>query len=126
MKLNGMSFTLKMDRPIVSEKHFISPGGYNLGGKQFDFCKSRGVIDSSDSTKVHFFVDDFDEDYSKQIVPVDIWKKFSEFFIYTGEYDDPEIRAIGVENIRFYFDGVLFNCPKPALDSANKCLMACA
>ena len=124
MQLSGMSFTLIMDRPVEREKYYISPGGYNLGGKQFDFCHSEGEIDTNDRTRVHFYVDDFDEDYSQTIVPADIWKTFSEFFVYTGEYDEPEIHPVGVENIRFYFDNVLFNCPIPALESANKCIAA--
>jgi len=127
MKLTGMSFTLVMDRPIDKDCHYICPGGYVLNGKSFDFCEHQGTIDSRDRTKVHFFVDDFDEESEYEpIVPADIWGKFEEFFVYTGEPGEPEIHAIGVENIRFYFDGILFNCPKPALDSANQYIRGAA
>ena len=121
MKLTGMSFTIKADRPI-QKRHYISPGGYKLNNKQFDFCASEGVIDSQDKKKMHFFVHNFDETYSLEIQPIDIWQKFGEFFIYTGENDDPEINIIGVEDIKFYFDNILFACPEPAYISANECI----
>ncbi len=125
MKLTGMSFTLKMDREIDKKSHYISPGGYNLNEKPFDFCQSFGTIDDQDHTKIHFYVCDFDESCSpNEITPTDIWGYFSEFFIYTGEQDEPEIRPMAIENLRFYFDGILFDCPGRTLISANNNLAA--
>lgn len=124
MNLTGMSFTLKMDRPIKREQHYISPGGYILNGKEFDFCRSQGCIDDRDKSKVHFYVDDIDESYSEDITPEDVSGEFSEFFVYTGEYDEPEINAVRVEGLKFYFGNDLVECPRQALESANECLIA--
>ena len=119
-----MSFTLKMDRPIDS-KHYICPGSYNLGGKQFDFCQHYGNIDDADKSVVHFTVQDFDAEYSDDAVtPADTEKSFEDFFIYTGEYDDAEIRPVEVKELLFTFtDGSLKASPE-LLKSANKCLSA--
>lgn len=125
MKLTQMQFDLKFDRPIDRNKHYISPGGYTLNNKTFDFNRFTGTI--IDDNILQCVVNDFDEDYAiengiKEVVPEDVTKNFSEFYIFTGEYDDPEINALSVDNLYFWFDNTRFNCPSETLKSANKCI----
>lgn len=124
MKLTGMSFDLQFDRPIILGKHYISPGGYNLNGKQFDFCEFAGTITEKPDT-LRCDVYNFDEDYAREndvesITPADIIGDFTEFFVYTGEYDDEPINPVKVSNLAFYFDGrEKYFCPPLTLKSAN-------
>lgn len=127
MKLEKMSFDVKFDRPINKDRHYISPGGYNLNGKSFDFCMFEGVIVDPDTLRC--YISDFDIEYAEDngvdaVVPADIMGKFSEFYIYTGEYDDEPINPVKIDNLQFCFDGVTFNCPSPTLESANQCIFA--
>ncbi len=125
-KLTGMNFDITFDRPIEREKHYISPGGYILNGKQFDFCRFIGEI-ADDTLKCR--VDDFDDEYAeengvKAITPADIIGEFSEFYIYTGEYDDEPINPVKISNLMFDFGGEMFYCPPLTLESANRAIFS--
>lgn len=104
--LEGMSFVLVMDREI--KDHYISPGGYELAnGKRFDFLMSVGNVLAQDRHKIKFDVSVFDTDYAEEngvlnITEDDLKQNFTEFFVYTGEYDDPEIEVTGIEDLVFY------------------------
>ena len=106
--LEGMSFVLVMDREI--KDHYISPGGYELAnGKRFDFLRSIGKVLDQDRHKVKFSVSIFDMDYAEEngvpeITEDDLKQKFNEFFVHTGEHDDPEIEVIGIEDLVFYLE----------------------
>ena len=120
--LTAMEFTLCMDRDMNREEHYISPGGYILNGKEFNFMDSEGWIDEEDRSKVHFVVRNFDTDsYETSVCPSDTRGEFGEFYVYTGETDEPEVNAIAVEDLIFYFGDKEIRCPKKALRSANKC-----
>ena len=139
-KLIGMGFTLQMDREIDPEKHYISPGGYILNGKHFDFFTSRGSRVDGDNTKVEFWVEDFDEDFYKESYvdehggdenPEPITEEdceageFSEFFIYTGEGDDEICGVLSVLDISFAFDDgkeIYLKNDSPTVRSANRCI----
>ena len=104
--LNGMSFILVMDRKI--DNHYISPGGYELAnGKRFDFLRSVGKVLAQDRHKVKFNVSVFDKDYAEEnnvleITEDDLKQNFTEFYVHTGEYDDPKIKVTGIEDLVFY------------------------
>lgn len=95
--ITEMTMDLKFDRPIVKGKHYISPGGYAFrsGGKtyQFDFLCFEGRIDPEDPTILHAEVHHLDKDYSYDMSDFNAenLQEIEEFFVYTGEYDDPEI-----------------------------------
>lgn len=122
--LESMSFVLVMDREI--KDHYISPGGYELAnGKRFDFLRSVGNVLAQDRHKVKFNVSVFDTDYAEEngvlkITEDDLKKNFTEFFVHTGEYDDPEIEVTGIEDLVFYLGSG--DCPasEEQLESIRK------
>lgn len=113
--LTSMHFDLIFDRPIDSNRHYISPGGYEIQTKEnkifnFDFLNYEGCIDTNNPCKLHVDVYGLDIDAfpnSKNISESDITDKdtiFNEFFVYTGEYDDPEIKPTKVTSLGFEFE----------------------
>lgn len=94
--------TIRMDREIEPGKHYIMPGGYEVtaSGKQyqFDFNDCYGHVDVHDKTLVHFIVRDEDDatfpginELRKHFHQI---TGFTECFVYTGEYDEPEINPV--------------------------------
>lgn len=112
-KLYAMNYTLKMDRPVDFEKHYISPGSYELekNGRicRFDFYESTMSEGKNNTLDVE--VADFDEEYARDNDfknEFDDYKDifnfhYTEFFIFTGEYDDEEINASKLINLRYTF-----------------------
>lgn len=105
-KLYGMSVVLEMDRPIDPGEHYISPGGYEINGKPFDFYEFEGNIDKDNPYILNCCLRDFDgtlgdEDEEIVITEKDIKKGFTEFYVFTGEYDEPEINVKEVKKIVF-------------------------
>lgn len=130
-KITTMSFTLKMDRPLknhsdVESPYYLSPGGYEVAGKPFDFQASVGDIDPDRLDVVHFDVEDLDEDYCEKGIPTyeDIISgNWGEFFIFTGEGNDPEIFVEKVESLTVHFDdGTAYEVPESALSKINDLL----
>ena len=123
MNLTGMKITATLDRPYDSAQ-YISPGGYELNGKQFDFFTTYGhVID--DHTLI-MEVSQFDYEFAHDI-PITksdvVSGTFDEFYIYTGEYDDPEVNILSIDGLEFYFDdGSTILADEYLLHSANACL----
>lgn len=85
---------IRFDREIDPEKHYISPGGYEVVLEDgaivaFDFDDFNGYIDDDDRTLLHCYMKNLDvvsfpgatvlKKYCGTI------KKFEEFYIYTGE-----------------------------------------
>lgn len=100
--LTSMEFTIRFDRPITKE-HYISPGGYSINSKSFDFLDMEGY--KQNDYEVEFHVHSFDKEcYDSIITKDDIKKPFDEFFIYTGEYDEPEIMPIEIKDLVFTFN----------------------
>ncbi len=106
MKLTGMGFILTCDRPIDAAKHYISPGGFQISGKRFDFCQSAGIKVENDSRKIRFELKDLDTDYTDStLTKTDVTNGiFDEFYVYTGEAGDEIINIISVSDIEFEFD----------------------
>lgn len=96
--------SLKMDRPIDLDAHYISPGGYHViaGEKEygFDFNLSFGNIDDDDPTVIHFELRDADTDTFPEIGEMRKHlhevNKFDECYVYTGEQGEPEIHPVKI------------------------------
>ena len=111
--LYAMNYTLEMDRPVDFEKHYISPGGYELekDGRvcRIDFCES--LINGGKNNTLDIEATDFDEEYARDNDfknEFDDYKDifnfhYTEFFIFTGEYDDEEINVSKLINLRYTF-----------------------
>lgn len=111
--LYAMNYTLEMDRPVDFEKHYISPGSYELE-KDGRVCRIDfyGTEISKRSEKIlSFQVKDFDEEYARDNDfknEFDDYKDifnfhYKEFFIFTGEYDDEEINVSKLINLTYTF-----------------------
>lgn len=92
---------LKMDRPIQKDLHYISPGGYEFETEDrkiygMDFTLSEGCIDTKDSSIIEFTLKHADYESFPEMAELrnkleDI-VRITEFYIYTGEDGEPEIR----------------------------------
>lgn len=114
-----MYASIRMDRPIDPEKHYISPGGYELifdndKSIQFDFNDYEGAVRKEDPTILDFIMRNLDEDSyeSAKLLETHLInhsiKKIEEFYVYTGEDDClEEINPVSIEDIAFeIFDGI--------------------
>ena len=112
-----MNFVLVMDREIEKNKHYISPGGYEFvfpTGEhvQFDFCTSYGYVNDDDMREVEFDLCDLDIDsFPEAIRLIKLLEQcntsdidIAEFYIYTGEDDEPEINPVKVKNLMIDID----------------------
>lgn len=104
----NMYFSVKFNRPYDSENMYVSPGGYCVNGKEFDFINT--YCDYEDGCNVvDFEVAGFDFEYAVENNGVPTMEDFvknnwSEFFIYTGELgEDEEVNPISVENLKISF-----------------------
>lgn len=113
-----MHCAITFDRKIKKDHHYISPGGYqavNPDNKdlRFDFTLSYGKISTKNPTDLHYTAWKLDPDISidsnkKPLSDEDFMKEllkvtdFKEFFIYTGENDDPEINPVSIKSLCFY------------------------
>ena len=108
--ITGMNSIVKFDRPI-NDKHYIVPGGYEIetsDGKTlgFDFERFDAFIDDEDPCVLHFEQQKLDILTFPQAAHLEEallkLKRFSEFFVYTGEpNEDEEIRPVKVLDISF-------------------------
>jgi len=129
-----MSMTLTMDRPIDKDKHYISPGGYefivNGQSVQFDFCDSIGYICYFNPCKIEFVVKNLDLDSfpNAEILlrkeNIEAISRIEEFFVYTGETDEPEINVVSIDSVTFSCDNWNddVEIPKSILEEHNKTL----
>lgn len=101
-EITKMVMDIKFDRSIDTDKHYISPGGYVFvsEGKvyQFDFMDYEGSVNKDDPTILHAEVYTLDRNYSDDLSKFnsDGLEKIEDFYIYTGEGDDPEINPVKV------------------------------
>lgn len=123
--LIGMNMDLEFDRPITS-KHYISPGGYEVSSKEkcygFDFFEYVGIKSKNNSKVIHYEAEKLDTQSFPESIYLDdkFWKsgdyEFSEFYIYTGEDDEPELYLKEVKSLTMVFDnGKCFDMPKEKL-----------
>lgn len=121
---------IKFDREIDVEKHYISLGGYemtfvddhglNPKTSGFDFFTFTGTIDEEDPTVLHCDMYELDVDTFPRASFLEHFSgnitKINEFYIYTGEDDDPEINPVELLSLRlvnadnndiYVYDGIL-------------------
>lgn len=130
--VEAMIFTLQMDREIDKDKHYISPGGYEFKSSkndeslQFDFCTYAGYVDVNDKTKI-LFECEFLDDESFPSIYEKLTKSFCEditeiveFYIYTGEDEDPELNLSKIIDISLLFtDGTKVDIKPEVIDKFN-------
>ena len=104
---------IKLDRPIIRDKHIISIGGFEMAfdnGKtvRFDFLDFNGHIESDDPSVLNFELSCLDVD---AFPDSEFLKTFAgrvtsikEFYVYTGEAEDPEINPIELKALFLYND----------------------
>ncbi len=103
---------VRFDRPIDKDRHYISPGGYEMtfAGKPvpFDFMDYEGNVKEDDPAVLCF--NDFRPDTSSfpeaDTLTEEVVRQFDgikEFFVYTGEVDEPEINPVKIERLEFWF-----------------------
>ena len=102
-KLEKMYIKLQMDRSVDPDIHWISPGGYSINNKWFDFNTTQGGRTESDDTVVEYELFDYEEGDNGPVTLEDLSKGFDDFFVYTGENDEPPIFEKEVLEIVFRF-----------------------
>lgn len=106
-QIRAMSFDLVMDRVINEEVHYIVPGGYEVGGRGFDFETTNGMEISGEDPKVLHFEGWDVCDVGDGPIPSkeDVLSgKWGGFYVFTGEADEPAIYAEEVKNLVVEFD----------------------
>jgi hypothetical protein len=110
----SMYAKIKFDREIDTDKHYISPGGYemtfvnNLGGNPttvcFDFTTYIGNVDKKEPTILHCEMEDLDVDVFHESLFIEHFlgtiSEIKEFYVYTGEDDEPEINPVELLELR--------------------------
>ena len=128
-----MYSVVEFDRPIEGDKHYISLGGFEMTMKgksvQFDFEEYRGSINKENPRILE--TEHKNPDYScfkdLDIITSDMLhnvEKIEEFFVYTGENDEPEINPVRIKELAFVIIDDLGNMeqidiPLEILDSAQ-------
>ena len=132
-QIKRMNFTLKFDREIDPKKHYISPGGFEITTSnglayQFDFNCYAGNRSKEDSSILEIEMWDLDTITFPESEKIDsmmlVDSKFTEFFVFTGEYDDPEIHPVELLSLEVYFEDENYNSSTITcnLDEINKIL----
>lgn len=132
-KIEKMVISVKMDRPINPDVHYISPGGYELmfvNGESiaFDFSESYGKIDKADPSVIHFSLFDLDtasfpesKILGKKLLLFKV-TKIVECYIYTGEdNEDAPINPLEIKEM--YFE-ISHNAPTTTVEIDNEILSA--
>lgn len=112
--LRAMELDLKMDRDVIVEDengksfHYIVPGGYTITNNSgdeicFDFLQTTWDRDPSDPSIINITVEISDTDLDTVRLCDLENSKWTEFFVYTGEYDEPEIYPVEVKSLNMYF-----------------------
>ena len=98
----AMNATIRMNREIDINKDFISPGSYTIvSGNNpytFDFYACAAEVDEKDHCVVYVVAEDLDYDAFPEAIKItkqilSSITEISEFFVYTGEPDDPNCAA---------------------------------
>lgn len=110
----SMYAKIKFDREIDEGKHYIVPGGYemtfvnnlgiNLITVSFDFVSYIGNIDKKDLTILHCEMEELDDDTFPESLFIEHFlgtiSEIKEFYVYTGEDDEPEINPVELLELR--------------------------
>ena len=116
-----MYVTLQMDRDIDPNRHYIGIGGFeflfrngvNIG---FDFNSSIANVQKNPTT-IKFECDDLDCDSFPEAALLGMMlsdsevKRIEEFYVYTGEREEPEINPEKILSLSFCVDGRMVDIP---------------
>lgn len=116
-----MYATLQMDREIDPNRHYIGIGGFefcfrngvNIG---FDFNSSIANVQKNPTT-IKFECDDLDCDSFPEAALLGMMlsdsevKRIEEFYVYTGEREEPEINPEKILSLSFCVDGRMVDIP---------------
>lgn len=100
-----MYTAIKFDRAIDPLKHYISIGGFEMEFNNdvtvpFDFEESWARVDVDDPTVLHVTMRALDVDCFPEAQTIHTLTgsitNIVEFYIYTGEEDDPEINPVEI------------------------------
>ena len=110
-----MYAAVEFDREIDPDKHYIIPGGYEAvfdDGRslQFDFEDYEGGRNAGNGFVFEWMQKNPDTDTFKDIEKFNYrdfaehFERFEEFFVYTGEADDPEIVPVKALYVTLEFE----------------------
>lgn len=120
--LNGMEFDVLFDGNIDKDNpgHFVSPGGYVLNGKWFDFFDYEGRIDKKEKNRVHILVNNI-INRDEEIIDKDCNGLFSDFVVHVGsDLCAPDRLPVLIEKLTFLFkDGDWWPASKKTESSAT-------
>ena len=116
-----MYATLQMDKEIDSNRHYIGIGGFefcfrngvNIG---FDFNSSIANVQKNPTT-IKFECDDLDCDSFPEAALLEMLlsdsevDRIEEFYVYTGEREEPEINPEKILSLSFCVDGRMVDIP---------------
>ena len=116
-----MYATLQMDREIDPNRHYIGIGGFefcfrngvNIG---FDFNSSIANVQKNPTT-IKFECDDLDCDSFPEAALLGMMlsdsevKRIEEFYVYTGEREEPEINPEKILSLSFCVAGRMVDIP---------------
>ena len=116
-----MYVTLQMDRGIDPNRHYISIGGFEFCFKKgikigFDFNSSIANVQKNPTT-IKFECDDLDCDSFPEAALLGMMlsdsevKRIEEFYVYTGEREEPEINPEKILSLSFCVDGRMVDIP---------------
>ena len=116
-----MYVTLQMDREIDPTRHYISIGGFEFCFKKgikigFDFNSSIANVQKNPTT-IKFECDDLDCDSFPEAALLEMLlsdsevDRIEEFYVYTGEKEEPEINPERVLALSFDVDGKMIDIP---------------
>ena len=116
-----MYVTLQMDREIDPNRHYISIGGFEFCFKKgikigFDFNSSIANVQKNPTT-IKFECDDLDCDSFPEAALLEMLlsdsevDRIEEFYVYTGEKEEPEINPEEIISLSFCVDGRMVDIP---------------
>ena len=116
-----MYVTLQMDRENHPTRHYISIVGFEFCFKKgikigFDFNSSIANVQKNPTT-IKFECDDLDCDSFPEAALLGMMlsdsevKRIEEFYVYTGEREEPEINPEKILSLSFCVDGRMVDIP---------------
>lgn len=121
-----MYASIRFDREPIVGHHYISPGGFKMTacGKEyeFDFTGFSAGVDKEDPTVLKCVMSDLDvcgfPDAEKFKNVCNQIEKVNEFFVFTGEYDDPVIKPVELLAVSFWtYEHGMINLPTELLQN---------
>lgn len=115
---------IRFDRKIDLNRHYISPGGYEMtaGGKtyQFDYMDYSGRVLPNRRDVLECEMHNLDTVSFPEAAGFDPkqLERIDEFFVYTGETDEEEIHPVELLELSFYNEKEVVTVPASILKAA--------